>query len=143
MPQADLFATDMTGRLTAKLGLSHDHEIVVEILDGARHLSHALANYQIGVVDCQMSKSSAADTASEMKRLFVNLYTCQKSLERSIATFEPTRELLVGEIQAEMTKERGDKTEAVKVDKVDEEFNKLMGEGMPPADGDDTGDGKF
>ncbi|MCC6591582.1 MAG: hypothetical protein IT168_33155 [Bryobacterales bacterium] len=130
--QADMFEVDHTGRKAAKLGLSHDHEVVVEIIDEARRMHNSLARYQIGVVDCEMKRLSNADRSAELTRLWNDTFTAYSNLGTLLAKYQPIDATIEGEIQSEVAAEKAKKDETEKLDTIDSEFKKFIGDGPKP-----------
>lgn len=140
--QTDMFEVDHTGRKAQKLGLSHDHEIVVELIDEAKRLHGALARYQIGVVDCEMKRLSNADRSAELTRLWNDTFISFSNLGSLLVKWNPVNEIIEGTIRSEAAAEKQGTTETKKLDGIDDEFRKFMGgEGPkpedPPAEGDE------
>lgn len=132
--QQNIFDVDNVGRKAKKLGLSHDHEIVVEVVEAAKRLYGSLSLYQIGVVDCEMKRLSAGDRSTELTRLWNDTYTNFASLGSLLAKWKPVDEALDGEIRSEAATEKARTAEAQKLDKIDDEFKKFMGDDETPED---------
>jgi hypothetical protein len=133
--QAEMFEVDMIGRKAAKLGLSHDNEIVVQLLDGARRLHASLTRYQIGIVDAEMSRLGGSDRANELKRLWSDAFTNYANFGELLAKWAPTDALIEAEIQNDIAAEKkalAEATNTEKGDAIDQEYRKLMGENEPP-----------
>lgn len=139
--QTDMFEVDYTGRKAAKLGLSHDHEVVVEILDEAKRLHSSLTRYQIGVVDCEMKRLSNADRSTELTRLWNDTFTAYSNLGSLLAKYLPIDANIESAVQAEAAAEKAEKDESEKLDSIDSEFKNFMGDG-PNQDADDQEDGE-
>jgi hypothetical protein len=138
--QTDMFEVDHTGRKAAKLGLSHDHEVVVEIIDEAKRLHSSLTRYQIGVVDCEMKRLSNADRSTELTRLWNDTFTAYSNLGCLLAKYLPIDASIEGAIQAEVAAEKAQKDETEKLDTIDSEFKKFMGDGTKPKADDQAED---
>lgn len=137
--QVDMFETDHTGRKAVKLGLSHDNEIVVEILEEAKRLHGGFARYQIGLVDCEMKRLSNADRSVELTRLWQETFISYTNLGGLLAHFQPIDEAIEGQIRTEVAAERKEMGETKKLDGIDDEFKKFM---EKPLDPNDEGAGK-
>lgn len=138
--QTDMFEIDHTGRKAAKLGLSHDHEVVVEIIDEARRLHSSLTRYQIGIVDCEMKRLSNADRATELTRLWNDTFTAYSNLGGLLTKYQPIDAGIEGAIQAEVAAEKTKKDESDKLGNIDDEFKKFMGGDGPKSDAEDDQD---
>jgi len=130
--QTDMFEVDHTGRKAAKLGLSHDHEIVVEVLEEAKRLHGALARYQIGVVDSEMKRLSNADRSAELTRLWNDTFISFSNLGSLLARWNPVDEIIEGSIRSEVATEKKQSQETQKLDTIDDEFKKFMGDAPKP-----------
>ena len=132
--QTDMFEVDHTGRKAAKLGLSHDHEIVVEIIDEAKRLHSGLTRYQDGVVDCEMKRLSNADRSAELTRLWNDTFIAYSNLGSLLTKYQPIDASIEGAIQSEVAAEKQQKEESVKLDTIDDEFKRFMGDDKPKTD---------
>lgn len=127
-----LFTIDMTGRKAAKLGLSPDNEILVDVVSTARWLHGALARYMVGIVDCDMKKLSAADKSAELSRLWSEAFTHHANLGDLLNKFAPIDAELERLINIEIAAEKKALGEAAQSDSIDKEYRKMMGENPPP-----------
>ena len=133
--QTDMFEVDHTGRKAAKLGLSHDSEIIIEIIEESKRLYGVLNRYQIGVVDCEMKRLSNADRSAELTRLWQDTFISYSNLGNLLTRYLPIDEAIEAEIRTEVATERKETGEAKKLDTIDDEFKKFMdGEQPPPSD---------
>ena len=141
--QQDFFEVDHTGRKAVKLGLSHDHEVVVDIIEEAKRLHGSLARYQIGVVDCEMKKLGNADKSAELTRLWNDAFTSFSNMGSLLVRFQPIDEAIEGAIRSEVAAEKKQAGETKKLDSIDDEFKKFMdGQGPTPPNPDDEPEGE-
>ena len=136
--QGSLLEVDAIGRKAAKLGLSPDNEIVVSILEEAKYLHGSLARYQIGVVDCEMKRLSAADRSSELSRLWAAAFTNFTNLGELLGRFQSIDDALDVAIQADITAEKKIAEDGAETSAVDDTFRQIIDAGMPKPEGDDT-----
>ncbi|CAB4130506.1 hypothetical protein UFOVP130_8 [uncultured Caudovirales phage] len=139
--QTDMFEIDHTGRKAVKLGLSHDNEVVVDILEESKRLHGCFARYQVGLVDCEIKRLSNADRSAELTRLWNDTFVSYTNLGELLDRFRPIDETIEGQIKAEVASEKATSNEAKKLDTIDEDFRKFMGDTIDP-DTDDSGKGK-
>lgn len=137
MQQQNMLEIDRTGRKAAKLGLSHDHEIVVDVIDEARRLYRSLANYQIGVVNCEMQRLSAGDRASELTRLWADVFVTFSNVGTMLLKLEPIEKGIETEIDADVARERK-ASKAEGGDAIDKEFRDTFGANPPKPDNEDA-----
>ena len=140
MPQTDMFEVDHTGRKAALLGLSHDHEILIDVVEEAKRLHGSLARYQIGVVDCQMKKLSSADTSAQLTRLWTDTFVSFSNLGSLLAKYAPVDEAIEVQIRTQASADRVAATEGKKLDTIDEDFRKFMGDNPPQEPTDEERD---
>lgn len=143
MPQQqDLFNIDMRGRITAKLGLSADHEILIDLMDAAKTIHTSLRNYQVAVVDCEMKRLSAGDRATELSRVWNVTYASYENLGEVIDKAQPLLESIHVQVNEDIAAERKTAAETKVADSVDAEYDKLIKGGMPveppPSEGDEA-----
>jgi hypothetical protein len=128
--QTNIFEVDNTGRKVTRLGLSHDYEIVIQILEAAKRLYVSLGMYQIGIVDCEMKRLSAGDRATELTRLWSDTYISFESLGSLLKKWQPIDEAIESAIRAEVAAEKQQDAETKKLETMDGEFKRLMGDGQ-------------
>jgi hypothetical protein len=110
--QTNIFEVDNTGRKATRLGLSHEYEIVVQILEAAKRLHVSLGMYQIGIVDCEMKRLSAGDRATELTRLWSDTYISFESLGSLLKKWQPIDDAIESAIRAEVAAEKQQVAEA-------------------------------
>ena len=137
--QTNIFEVDNTGRKATKLGLSHEYEIVVQILEAAKRLHVSLGMYQIGIVDCEMKRLSAGDRATELTRLWSDTYISFENLGSLLKKWQPIDEAIESAIRAEVAAEKQRVAETKKLDTLDGELKQLMGDGQRPPKNDVDG----
>lgn len=129
--QQNAFQSDHIGRKATKLGLSADHELVVDILEEAKRFYRSLANYQIGIVDCEMKRLSAGDRAAELTRLWADTFTSFTNMGSLLTKYGPVDQIIEAEISADIARERNAKEAGAKGDAIDDEFRKEFGGDKP------------
>ena len=137
--QTNIFEVDNTGRKATRLGLSHEYEIVVQILEAAKRLHVSLGMYQIGIVDCEMKRLSAGDRATELTRLWSDTYISFENLGSLLKKWQPMDEAIESAIRAEVAAEKQRVAETKKLDTMDGELNQLIGDGQRPPKNDVDG----
>ena len=137
--QTNIFEVDNTGRKATRLGLSHEYEIVVQILEAAKRLHVSLGMYQIGIVDCEMKRLSAGDRATELTRLWSDTYISFENLGSLLKKWQPIDEAIESAIRAEVAAEKQRVAETKKLDTMDGELKQLMGDGQRPPKNDVDG----
>ncbi len=142
MEQRTFEEVDTVGRKASKLGLSHDNESAILVLDGAKRFYRAFANYQIGLVSVEMEKLTGSAKSDALSRLWVDTFTHFQNLGSALQKFGPIDKSIENEIATEIAAEKlaaGEVVEEQKFDKIDEEMNRMLGGKPiePPADEDE------
>lgn len=127
MKQDNIFSVDLVGRKAAKLGLSPDYDVIVEMLDAAAHLYQSLELYQVGVVGCEMSRMAAGTRADALTRLWNETYMAHKSLESVLKRWSPIGQEIAAQVDREVIEERRAAAEAATSDAFDRGLKDMMG----------------
>jgi hypothetical protein len=141
MEQRTFEEVDTVGRKASKLGLSHDNESAVLVLEEAKRFHRTFANYQIGLVSVEMEKLTGSAKSDMLSGLWNATFTSFTNLGSALQKFGPIDAAIENEIATEIAAEKlaaGEVVQETKLDGIDAEFNKFMnGTPKPPADEDE------
>lgn len=106
MEQDQLFGIDSVGRKASKLGLSHDNEVAVLVLEEAERFHRTFANYQIGLVSVEMEKLTGSAKSDTLSRLWVDAFTSFTNLGSVLQKWAPIDDALDSQIAADIAAEK-------------------------------------